>query len=80
MLKSIVIALAEWLSCLEHCPIHQKVAGSIPYQSICLGCGFDSWLEHDPIHQKVAGSIPGQGTYLGCGFDCQLGSIWEATN
>ena len=25
-------ALARWLSWLEHCPIHQKVADSIPGQ------------------------------------------------
>ena len=32
-----------WLSWLEHCPIHQKVVGSIPGQGIHLGCRFDPW-------------------------------------
>ena len=29
-------ALARWLSWLEHLPIHQKVAGSIPPQPGCI--------------------------------------------
>ena len=33
-----------WLSCLKHRPIHQNVAGSIPSQSIFLGCMFDPHL------------------------------------
>ena len=35
------MALAVWLSWLQHCPVHQKVAGSIPSQDTYLGCGFD---------------------------------------
>ena len=34
-------ALAEGLSWLEHCPVHQKVAGSVPSQGTNLGCRFD---------------------------------------
>ena len=29
-----------WLSWLDHCPIDQKVAGLIPGQGTCQGCGF----------------------------------------
>ena len=29
-----------WLSWLECCPVNQKVAGAIPGQGTCLGCGF----------------------------------------
>ena len=39
-------ALARWLSWLECCPIHQKVAGSIPGQGTRLGCGFNTQLAH----------------------------------
>ena len=38
-----------WLSWLEHCPIHQKVGGSIPSQGTYLGC---------------VGSVSGQGAYV----------------
>ena len=31
---------------LECCPVHQKVAGLIPGQGTCLGCGFDPWSGH----------------------------------
>ena len=37
-------ALAEWLSGLECCPVHQSIAGLIPSQGSYLGCGFDPWL------------------------------------
>ena len=33
--------LTRWLSWLECCHVHQKVAGLIPAQGIYLGCGFD---------------------------------------
>ena len=33
-------ALAGWLSWLEHCPVHQNVAGSICGQGTYPGCGF----------------------------------------
>ena len=36
-----VFALAEWLSWLEHCSIHQKWVGSIPGQGTYLEGGFD---------------------------------------
>ena len=39
----LILALARWLTGLE-CPIHQKVAGSIPSQSTYLGCGFNPQL------------------------------------
>ena len=45
-LKVIHTALAMGLSWLEHCPIHQKVAGSIPALGTYLGCGFDPQLHH----------------------------------
>ena len=35
-----------WLSWLEHCPVNQKVVGSIPSQSTCLGCRFSSQSGH----------------------------------
>nr|KAF6360086.1 hypothetical protein mMyoMyo1_011044 [Myotis myotis] len=35
------LALAGWLTWLEHCPMHQKVEGSIPSQGRCLACRFD---------------------------------------
>lgn len=28
------------------CPVHRKVAGSVPSESISLGCGFDPPLGH----------------------------------
>ena len=31
----------QWLSFLEHCPVHLKVTGSIPGQGTYLGCKFD---------------------------------------
>ena len=34
-------ALAGWLIGLERLPVQQKVAGLIPGQGTCLGCGFD---------------------------------------
>ena len=33
--------VAQWL---QHCPVHQKVAGSIPGQGTCLGYRFDPHL------------------------------------
>ena len=42
------VALAGWLSWLEHHPVHQKVAGSIPGQGTYPGCGFD----------PLSGSLP----------------------
>ena len=35
------LALAGWLSWLEHHPTHQKVVGLIPSQGTYLGCRFD---------------------------------------
>ena len=35
--KNNVYRLVGYLSCLEHCPVHQKVAGLIPSQSKYLG-------------------------------------------
>ena len=37
-------ALARWLSWLEHCPIHQKVVGSIFGQGTYLDYGYSPWL------------------------------------
>ena len=39
--KVINIALAGWLSYLQHHPVRQKVAGLIPNQGTYLGCGFN---------------------------------------
>ena len=36
--KQVCMALAGWLSWLEHHPIHQKAAGLIPQQGSYLGC------------------------------------------
>ena len=33
--------MAQWI---EHQPVNQKVAGLIPCQSTCLGCGPGPWL------------------------------------
>ena len=38
----------QWLSCLEHRPVHQKVVGLIPSQGTYLGFGFDSQSGHIP--------------------------------
>ena len=35
-----------WLSWLEHHPVDQKVAGSIPGQGMYPGCDFDPWSGH----------------------------------
>ena len=35
------LALAEWLSRLECCPVHRKSAGSTPSQGPYLGCRFN---------------------------------------
>ena len=40
------LALAGWLSWLQHLPIYQKVVGSIPDQSTHLHCGFNPWSGH----------------------------------
>ena len=37
--RSILLG-SVWLSWLEHCPINQKFADSIPIQDISLGCRF----------------------------------------
>ena len=39
-------ALARQLSWLQHHPVHQKAAGSIPGQGTHLACGFNPWLGH----------------------------------
>ena len=33
-----------WLTWLEHCSRDWRVAGSIPGQGMCSGCGFGPWL------------------------------------
>ena len=45
-LKTTNGALARWLSWLEHPPVHQKVAGSIPRQGTYLGGRFDPQSGH----------------------------------
>ena len=37
-----MLALAGWLSWLEHHPIHQKFEGLVPGQGTYLGRGFDT--------------------------------------
>ena len=37
-----VLALARWLSWLEHCPAPRRVVGSIPGPGTYLGCRVDS--------------------------------------
>ena len=39
------VSLARWLCWLEHCPLLQKVADSIPGQDRYLGCRFYPWSE-----------------------------------
>ena len=39
-------ALARWFSWLEHRPVHQKAAGSIPSQGTYLDCRFDPQVKH----------------------------------
>ena len=53
-------ALAEWLSWVKHWLIYQKLAGLIPSQGTCLGCGFDSWLRHiwEATNQCFSPSTP----------------------
>ena len=55
-LKLIVVPWLVWLSWLEHHPIHQKFAGSIPSQGVYLGCGF-SWGMRQPINVSVSLSL-----------------------
>ena len=38
------IALAGVAQWTEHQPVDQRVAGSIPRQGTCLGCGPGPWL------------------------------------
>ena len=39
--------MAVWLIWMDHHPIHQKFAGSVPDQGTCLGCGFHpGWGMH----------------------------------
>lgn len=38
-------AVASMAQVVERHPMHQEVAGSIPVQGPCLGCGFDIQLE-----------------------------------
>ena len=40
-------ALAEYLACVECCPVRQKFAGLILGQSTCLGYRFDPHLGHE---------------------------------
>ena len=42
--KRFCIALARWLSWLEHHPLHKKAEGLIPSQGTYLGCRFSPWL------------------------------------
>ena len=70
--------MAQWI---EHWPANQRVAGSIPSQDTCLGCGPGPQVgahERQP-HTDVslpllAGSIPSQDTCLGCGPGPQEGA------
>ena len=48
------MALAGVAQCVEHRPVNQRVAGLIPSQGTCLGCGPGSQLrewERQPTHQ-----------------------------
>ena len=42
-------ALVRWLSWWQHCPMHQKVVGSIPTQGIYLGSGL---ISHQGRYRK----------------------------
>ena len=42
LLKTLLSALAWWLSWSDCHPLHKKVVGSIPGQGTDLGCGFNS--------------------------------------
>ena len=44
--KNWLVALAGWLTWLEHHPEHQKVLGSIPSQGTYVGCVSDPWSGH----------------------------------
>lgn len=39
------MALAQWLSLLEPCPVHQKVVCSISSQGTNLGCRYSPVIE-----------------------------------
>ena len=54
------VALARWLSWLEHHPRHQSVLSSVPGQGIYLGCRFDPQLGHIPeaTHRCLSPSSP----------------------
>ena len=47
-LKAQRVALARWLSWLEHRPTHQKAVGSIPGQGTQLGFRFHPWSGRIP--------------------------------
>ena len=42
--KEKILALAGWLSWLEHHPVYQKTVDLIPGLGTYLGCGFDPHL------------------------------------
>ena len=45
----LMLGITHWpvrLSWLDHRPINQKAAHSIPSQGTCLGCGFNPWSGH----------------------------------
>ena len=42
--NKIIWCPGQALSWLEHCPVHQKFAGSILYQGTHVGCRFSLWL------------------------------------
>ena len=56
----VIITKVRGLSRLEHLPVPQKVAGSIPGQDPYLGCGFVSQLGHhgrQPINLSLSHSV-----------------------
>ena len=75
-----VFGLAGWLSCLEHCPVHQKVAGSIPGPGMYLGSGFDPQLGVFSLSLFLSLSLKSISISLGKNFKkrhgfCHLGVI-----
>ena len=60
-IQNIFLALAGMAQWIERQPVNQKLAGSIPCQGTCLGCGPGPWLgvsRRQPINASLPLSLP----------------------
>ena len=61
MLNFLILALASVAQWIERQPVNQKLAGSIPCQGTCLGCGPGPWLgvsRRQPINASLPLVLP----------------------